>query len=59
MLAKDHVKRVLEAPKHEPITYPISVVGSTKNKDMATRFVDFVLSREGEEVLSRYGFKKP
>ncbi len=59
LLAKDHVKEVLEAPKHEPITYPIAVVGSTKNKDLATRFVDFVLSREGEEVLSKYGFKKP
>ncbi len=59
VVAKDHVKEALEAAKHKPITYPISIVGSTKNKDLATRFVDFVLSREGEEVLSRYGFKKP
>jgi molybdate transport system substrate-binding protein len=59
VVAKDHVKEVLEAAQHKPITYPISVIGSTKNKDLATRFVDFVLSREGEEVLSKYGFKKP
>src|SRR5208283_5443239 len=58
-VAKDHVGVALEAPKHKPITYPISVVGSTKNKDLAMRFVDFVLSKEGQEILSTYGFKKP
>ena len=58
-VAKDHVSVALEATKHEPITYPISIVGSTKNKDLAKRFVDFVLSKEGQEILSTYGFKKP
>jgi len=58
-VAKDHVSVALEAPKHKPITYPISVVGSTKNKDPARRFVDFVLSKEGQEILFAYGFKKP
>lgn len=58
-VAKDRVRVVLEAQKHKPITYPISVVGSTKNKDLAKRFVDFVLSGEGQEVLARYGFGKP
>jgi molybdate transport system substrate-binding protein len=58
-VAKDHVSVALEATKHEPITYPISIVGSTKNKDLAKRFVDFVSSKEGQEILSTYGFKKP
>ncbi len=58
-VAKDHVSVALEATKHKPITYPISIVGSTKNKDLAKRFVDFVLSKEGQEILSTYGFKKP
>jgi len=58
-VAKDHVGVALEAPKHKPITYPISVVGSTKNKDLAMRFVDFVLSGEGRKILFTYGFKKP
>ncbi|MHC1726997.1 MAG: molybdate ABC transporter substrate-binding protein [Syntrophobacteraceae bacterium] len=57
--AKDRVKVVLEAQKHKPITYPIAVVGSTKNKDLPRRFVDFVLSKDGQEILSRYGFGKP
>ena len=58
-IAKDHVSVALETMKHKPITYPISIVGSTKNKDLAKRFVDFVLSEEGQEILSKYGFKKP
>ena len=58
-VAKDHVGVALEASQHKPITYPISVVGSTKSKAMAGKFVDFVLSGEGQEVLVRYGFKKP
>jgi len=58
-VAKDHISVALETRKHNPITYPISVVGSTKYKDLAGRFVDFVLSKEGQEILSTYGFKKP
>jgi molybdate transport system substrate-binding protein len=58
-VAKDYVSVAVETPKHKPITYPISVVGSTKNKETAWRFVDFVLSREGQEILFTYGFKKP
>ena len=58
-VAKDHVVVALEAPKHKPITYPISVVASSKNKDLAGRFVDFVLSGEGRDILFAYGFKKP
>ncbi len=58
-VAKDHVSVALEAPKHKPITYPISIVRSTKSKELARRFVDFVLSDEGREILFKYGFKKP
>jgi len=58
-VAKDHVSVALEATTHKPITYPISVVNSSKNKDLAKRFVDFLLSGEGQEILSTYGFKKP
>jgi molybdate transport system substrate-binding protein len=59
MMAKDKVTVALEAENHKPITYPISVVGSTRNRDLAWKFVDFVLSEEGREVLLNYGFKKP
>jgi molybdate transport system substrate-binding protein len=58
-VAKDRVEVALEATKHEPITYPIAVVASTKNMDLAGRFVEFVLSAQGREILSKYGFKNP
>lgn len=59
VLAKEKVKVALEAQNHKPITYPISVVNSTKNNDLATQFIDFVSSGEGREILSKYGFKEP
>ncbi len=58
-VAKDRVKVALEAGRHNPISYPIAVVGSTKNRDLAKRFVQFVLSTEAQETLSKYGFGKP
>jgi molybdate transport system substrate-binding protein len=58
-VAKDRVKVALEARTHKPISYPISVVGSTKNGDLAKRFVEFVLSAQSQETLSKYGFSKP
>lgn len=58
-IAKDNVTVALEARKHKPISYPIAVIGATKNKDLANRFVEFVLSAEAQEILSKYGFKKP
>jgi molybdate transport system substrate-binding protein len=58
-VAKDRVKVVLEARKHKPITYPIAVVRSTKNRDLGQRFIDFVMSAEGQKILSGFGFKTP
>lgn len=58
-VAKDHVKVALEAGTLKPVTYPISVVASTEKKDLAKRFVEFILSTQGWEILSKYGFDKP
>jgi molybdate transport system substrate-binding protein len=58
-VAKDRVSVALEARQHKPITYPVSAVKAAANKDLAMKFIDFVLSSEGQEVLLKYGFKKP
>ncbi len=58
-LAKDKVQLVATLAKHQPILYPIAVVAATQKKDLAQRFIDFVLSKEGQEILSKYGFGKP
>jgi molybdate transport system substrate-binding protein len=60
LTAKDKVKVVLEADDHSPIVYPICVVGSSKNKDLAKRFITFVMSPPlGLKVLLRHGFVNP
>ena len=40
-------------------TYPIATVKASKAKDRAQAFMDLVLSAEGQQVLSRYGFRPP
>jgi len=59
VVAKEKVRVMLKVEKHKPILYPIAVVASTGKTDPARRFIDFVLSKEGVEILSKYGFGKP
>lgn len=56
---KDKVRVVLTAEKHRPILYPIAVVAASRKMELSQKFIDFVLSEEGQEILSRYGFGKP
>ncbi|MGE5261897.1 MAG: molybdate ABC transporter substrate-binding protein [Acidobacteriota bacterium] len=37
-------------------TYPIAVLKTSPNSDAAQKFVDFVLSNDGQSVLKKYGF---
>jgi len=39
--------------------YPIAVLSGVSNPDIAEEFVGFVLSTEGQEILSRFGFSSP
>ncbi len=59
LLAKDKVEVVATIGNHEPIRYPIAVIAASKKKDLGQRFVAFVMSPEGQRILSRYGFGKP
>ena len=40
-------------------TYPIATLTNSKNPMLATAFVDYVLSPEGQAVLEKAGFAKP
>lgn len=51
------VKLVETLGGHKPITYPIAVVAASKKKDAAKKFMDFMLSAAGKEILGKYGFK--
>jgi molybdate transport system substrate-binding protein len=37
-------------------SYPIAVLGASKNAEMAQKFVDFILSAEGQTILAKWGF---
>jgi molybdate transport system substrate-binding protein len=44
---------------HNPVLYPIAVTSNSSNADDAKKFVDYVLSENGQKVLAEYGFSKP
>lgn len=52
------VKEVVRAPEdsHDPILYPIAILKDSKRKDAARKFIDLVLSSEGQKILAKYGF---
>jgi molybdate transport system substrate-binding protein len=41
---------------HKPITYPIGVVKESQRREIATDFIEWVLSKQGRKVLQEYGF---
>jgi molybdate transport system substrate-binding protein len=58
-VAGDKVRIVAVMEKHKPIVYPVAIVAATQKKELSQRFIDFVLSKEGQEILSQFGFGKP
>lgn len=40
-------------------SYPIATLAASKNPDLATAFVDYVLSGDGASVLTAAGFRRP
>jgi len=50
---------VAEVPLEKPVSYPIAVLSGAAAKKEAAAFVAFVTGAKGQEILARYGFKKP
>ncbi|TYQ18257.1 UNVERIFIED_CONTAM: molybdate transport system substrate-binding protein [Acetivibrio alkalicellulosi] len=44
---------------HEPLRQSMAVINSTKEEELARKFVEFVNSKEGKEIMSKYGFVTP
>jgi len=44
---------------HKPINQAIAVLKNSQKQEAARRFVEFVLSEEGQALLERYGYRKP
>lgn len=55
-LMKDKVKVAYTVPVEQPVSYPIAVLRHGQDKAAAQRFVDLVLSSDGQAVLAGFGF---
>lgn len=60
-LVKQGEGRAIEVDEHlhQPINQMIAVVRSSTKEQSARRFVQYVLSAEGQALLERYGYGKP
>jgi len=58
MARSKEVKVVMKLPEesHQPVVYPMGVIKGTKVETLSRGFVDFVISTEGQRILSQYGF---
>lgn len=56
--AGDKVKVVARAADdlHDPILYPIAIVKESKQQEAARKFIELVLSSDGQAILVRHGF---
>ena len=57
----NEIKTISTAPEesHQPILYPIGIIRGTKKETLAAEFIALVLSRNGKDILQRYGFLIP
>ena len=53
--------RLLPVPEAYDViaTYPITVISGTGRLDLATAFMSFVLSAQGQQILESHGFDRP
>ena len=49
----------ISASDNASTTYPIATISSSKNQSIAQAFVAYVLSPQGQAVLSAAGFQGP
>lgn len=59
MIMQGEVGVAFAVPVDVDISYPIASTKDSANADEAKRFIDFVLSPAGQDILHKYGFQKP
>jgi molybdate transport system substrate-binding protein len=55
----DKVSVAFVVPTETPILYPIAPLSNSSQYDLAQKFISFVGSTKGQEILAKYGFGKP
>lgn len=59
VLQQNRLNIAATVPTVKPVSYPLAVVAASAHKAEAQRFVQYVLSANGQNVLRKYGFSKP
>jgi molybdate transport system substrate-binding protein len=44
---------------YRPVIYPVAMVAGSKHQPVAQAFIDLLMGREGQSVLTRFGFLPP
>lgn len=56
---KVHTAVTIESAWHDPITYSAAIVSSTKLREESEQLMNFLQSKEVEEVFTQHGFQVP
>ncbi|MBQ7738999.1 MAG: molybdate ABC transporter substrate-binding protein [Desulfovibrionaceae bacterium] len=56
---KEKVAIVSTLTGHKPVLYPIALATTGKNSKDGQKFINFVLSSQGMNILAQFGFAKP
>ena len=59
VLMPEKVRVTATIPLDTPVSYPIAVSTDSSDKAEAQRFINYVLSPKGRQVLNKYGFSRP
>ena len=59
VLMPQKVRITATIPLDTPVSYPIAVSTDSRDKAEAQRFLNYVLSPKGRQVLNKYGFSRP
>ena len=59
VLMPEKVRITATIPLDTPVSYPIAVSTDSSDKAEAQRFINYVLSPKGRQVLNKYGFSRP
>ncbi len=49
----------VDTNSHSPIVFAIAIIKDSKNKEMAQKYIDFLMSQEGKNILTSTGFNLP
>lgn len=50
---------LVDAEMHEPLRQAMAVIKTTKEEELGRKFVEYVNSTAGKEIMSKYGFISP